>query len=227
MNYSAQLPTESLSLEACLEILLGTKRVSHQILGRLGSDLPEGEKHRAFFQALDLSHEAILTDLPRLSPTAKARLLCAFELSRRYLLFKSIRNHEQTPATPFAPQSEALKRVPLFLRHSPKEWLGFVPVYTQQTLGEFCLVERGVKTHVNIDPAELFARLLCLRPVGFYLFHNHPSGSLIPSYEDRRLTEEVQKTAALFGIKLFGHAIVTAGDSHFIRTESNSKLTLA
>ncbi|MGK5086230.1 JAB domain-containing protein [Bdellovibrionota bacterium FG-2] len=231
MNFTPAPPTESLSLSECLYALLGTEKLTRQLLKRLGADLPEAEKHRAFFQALDLSHDAILTDLPGLSDAAKTRLLCAFELSKRYLLFRSLRNHEQTQPSlekgSLPNPQEALKRIPLFLRHSPKEWLGFVPQYSRRNLGEFCLVERGVKTHINIDPAELFARLLSLRPQAFYLFHNHPSGALAPSFEDQRLTEQVRQTAALFGIKLLGHAIIAASDAHFIQSQELPKLTLA
>ena len=78
----------------------------------------------------------------------------------------------------------SVERISASLRRECQEWLGFVPVHRGGELGHFCLVERGVRTHVNIEPAELFARILALRPVGFYLFHNHPSGDLTPSEED-------------------------------------------
>lgn len=44
------------------------------------------------------------------------------------------------------------------------------------------------------------------------VFHNHPSGQLAPSYQDRDLTRKIKQAADIFGIKLLDHIIVTDGD---------------
>lgn len=44
------------------------------------------------------------------------------------------------------------------------------------------------------------------------LFHNHPSGSLSPSPQDRQLTSKIYQAAKLFDIKLLDHIIVTDND---------------
>jgi DNA repair protein RadC len=69
---------------------------------------------------------------------------------------------------------------------------------------------------VNIDPAELFARVLALRPHGFYLFHNHPSGDLSPSPADIDLTRQVQRVSEQLGIRLLGHGIVSSREERWI-----------
>jgi DNA repair protein RadC len=67
-----------------------------------------------------------------------------------------------------------------------------------------------VRTHVNVEPSELFARVLALRPRGFFLFHNHPSGTLSASGPDLHLTQRVKSTAQQLGLDFLGHWIVTA-----------------
>ena len=49
--------------------------------------------------------------------------------------------------------------------------------------------------------------LLCNCPV-VLLLHNHPSGSLRPSKEDRAVTERVERAAEIMGIELMDHLIV-------------------
>lgn len=43
----------------------------------------------------------------------------------------------------------------------------------------------------------------------FAAVHNHPSGNSRPSNEDKRLTEQLKKAAALFNIRMMDHIIIT------------------
>ena len=149
---------------------------------------------------------------------SSVRLLAAFELARRYAQYR-----EQIQRTssdwkgqthPF--REKALRGIPTSWRNEPLEWLGFVPLHRSGRVGGLCVVERGVRTHVNIDPLELFSRLLALRPVGFYLAHNHPSGDLTPSMDDRLLSQSVGRVAREFGIRLLGHVVVSGSRDRWI-----------
>lgn len=177
--------------------------------------MSEAEQARAFFTAMEVSPIAHLSSICGLGPAHQARLLAAFELGRRYAIFRQKNSGRISLESPTLDQ--ALKRVSASLRQEPQEWIGFVPRYRgDQPLGELCLVERGVRTHVNFDPVELFARILALRPSGFYLFHNHPSGDLRPSSADYELTERVTQVAQKLGIRLLGHGIVSGDSAQWI-----------
>ena len=39
--------------------------------------------------------------------------------------------------------------------------------------------------------------------------HNHPSGNVTPSEEDRRVTTRIQEVGELLGIRLLDHVIVS------------------
>ena len=208
----------SLSLRECLAVLIGTGNAgggcleaASTILERFGPGMPEPELQRALFTALEGSPESCFVSVGGLNRAGRARLLAAFELARRYSMLKmaAARNAPRGQRYLDMYVREATARVPLEFRTCPKEWLAFVPVFATGEVGEFCVVERGTRTHVNFDPAELFARVLALRPRGFFLFHNHPSGNPHPSTEDLDLTRRVRRAATELGTRLYGHKIIT------------------
>lgn len=214
----------SLSLRECLAVILGSGPpgkgslgLARVLLQRPGEGLASSEEERAFFTAMESSGDSHLGGIAGLGPAGKARLLATFEIGRRYSNFRqSAAPHAPSGTTLPERAHEALTRIPPSDRGEPREWLGFIPVYRSGLVGELCVVERGVRTHVNVDPAELFARLLSLRPQGFFLSHNHPSGNLKPSPEDYHLTRTVRELAGQLGMRLFGHWIVSPGGEHWL-----------
>lgn len=216
----------TLSLRECLALILnsgppgrGALGLARSILDRPGSGLPESESMRAFFLALEVSPLAHLQGISGLGEAGQARVLAAFEIGRRYALYRiESETRRSNHPKPSQLARQALLRITPSWRNEAQEWLGFVPCYRGQRVGELCIVERGVRTHVNIETVELFARILALRPQGFYLFHNHPSGDLTPSSPDREITEHVERLGAQLGPRLLGHGIVTAHGETWLDT---------
>lgn len=207
-----------LSLRECLALILGSgppKKgclgVASDILQHPGEGLSSEDEETAFFTAMEISGNSYLKNLPSLGSAGRAKILAAFELGRRYALHRSQKHRERPPrSSTLLPISlQALLRISQKDRSEPQEWFGFIPYHRSGELGGLCLVERGARTHVNVDPTELFARILVLRPRGIILFHNHPSGNVTPSEQDIELTEQVALTAKQFGIQLLGHWIVS------------------
>jgi DNA repair protein RadC len=206
---------QALSLRECLSVILGSPSTASRLFHRFASaEMPEPEAERALFLALEAQGSQALVGLTRLGPAGITRLLAAFELARRYHRYRKRAEtpwrHEVKSSLPEI-AARALAKVPASLRSEVREWLGFVPIYRSEDVGELCLVERGVRTHVNTDPVELFARVLALRPTAIILVHNHPSGNQEASYEDHELTRRVGRLALDLGIRLLGHWIVGPG----------------
>lgn len=61
-----------------------------------------------------------------------------------------------------------------------------------------------------VHPREVFRPALACSAVGVVLVHNHPSGILEPSAEDRRVTKQIKEAGSLIGIELVDHLIVAA-----------------
>lgn len=220
---------ESLTLEECLALVFGTGPqglgclgLARRVLSSIsGPDLSPDAQERAFFAALmSASQTSPLGNIQRLGDAQRAKFEAVLELARRFARYRIAElEAAQSPQKVFLAGSlreQAALKIPREERYATQEWIGFVPVFTGGRFGGFCLVERGVRTHVNTDPQELFVRLLPLRPEAFVLFHNHPSGNLTPSSKDIMLTRDVDALARKLGIRLLGHGIVHAPDTRFI-----------
>ena len=228
---------EALTLSEILAILLGTSfrpdsgpaepgslLLARELVNSPGSGLPVREQERAFFHRMEISGVRGFGKLRGLGAAQQARLLAAFELGRRYSLHRNARPSELTHRSldPLSLREQALRKVPEECRISPREKIGFVPIYLNgrglPEPGDYCLVETGSQRSVQFEPSELFARVLALRPRAFFLFHNHPSGDPSPSPEDHELTEQVQSVGRSLAIPCLGHAVLTAKEISWIKT---------
>ena len=76
----------------------------------------------------------------------------------------------------------------------------------------------GIDTTVA-DVRTIMRKLLEVGATNFAIVHNHPSGSVIPSSADKRLTEAVRDAAKLFNIRLIDHVIIGSGSYYSFADE--------
>lgn len=82
------------------------------------------------------------------------------------------------------------------------------------------LIGIGDVSSCHVSVAEVLKLALLSNCPAVILIHNHPSGSVYPSEEDRRVTERVQKAGELVGIELADHLIVGSnGDGYSLKEE--------
>jgi DNA repair protein RadC len=60
-----------------------------------------------------------------------------------------------------------------------------------------------------VDPRILFAAALKTKTSGIILSHNHPSGNLIPSENDKNLTEKIYQGGKILNIAILDHLIIS------------------
>jgi DNA repair protein RadC len=70
-------------------------------------------------------------------------------------------------------------------------------------------VSKGGMTSTVVDSRIIFKKALLSCAVAIILSHNHPSGSLRPSEQDKALTNKIKEASAFMDIKLLDHIIVT------------------
>jgi len=68
----------------------------------------------------------------------------------------------------------------------------------------------GVTTGVIVPIREIIQLALLANATGIIACHNHPSGKLTPSEQDKRYTQKLRKAAKLFEITLLDHIIITS-----------------
>lgn len=73
----------------------------------------------------------------------------------------------------------------------------------------FAKISQGGISGTIIDPAIVAKYAVESLSKGVIICHNHPSGNLEPSPEDRKITERIKSGLALFDIKLLDHIILT------------------
>lgn len=80
----------------------------------------------------------------------------------------------------------------------------------------------GTVNQASIYPREIIKRALELNAVSLIIGHNHPSGQLQPSVDDRRITGKIQKACQTMDMNLLDHLIIT--DSGWMSFEKDGIL---
>jgi len=73
----------------------------------------------------------------------------------------------------------------------------------------FRLISTGKVTSNTVDVQLMFACALISRASVIMLAHNHPSGNLKPSAEDKRLTWQLKELARKFDFRIIDHLVIT------------------
>lgn len=81
----------------------------------------------------------------------------------------------------------------------------------------------GTVNSSSITPRDVFREAVKLNSVSMILIHNHPAGSISPSYEDVYLTNEFIKLGRMMGISVIDHLIIGKNNYYSFR-ESNGDL---
>ena len=75
-------------------------------------------------------------------------------------------------------------------------------------------VSTGLVNRTIVHPRETFADALKERASAIVIAHNHPSGNLEPSDDDKDVTIRIQKAGEILGIRLLDHLIIS-DDEYF------------
>jgi DNA repair protein RadC len=70
------------------------------------------------------------------------------------------------------------------------------------------LVSVGTLSASIVHPREVFKPAIVQSAAAVAVVHNHPSGDVTPSPEDRELTRRLARAGELLGIRLLDHLIV-------------------
>lgn len=75
-------------------------------------------------------------------------------------------------------------------------------------------VSMGTLNSTAIHPREIFKGLILANAAAFIAAHNHPSGAVTPSAEDRAVTKRLSEAGKLLGIPLLDHVVLSADSFH-------------
>lgn len=146
------------------------------------------------------AHVDELQQIDGMGPAKASALVSSFELGRRTL---------QAPLLPPLVSSEDIVDVarPL-LTDLSHERVVLLVASASLRLERTIILTEGTKTASLLEPREVLHAVLRSNGVAFALAHNHPSGSAMPSAEDRRVTRLVASAASVVGLRFLDHVIV-------------------
>lgn len=71
----------------------------------------------------------------------------------------------------------------------------------------------GILDSSIVHPREVFEPAIVLRAASIIIAHNHPSGDVEPSSEDREITKRLIEAGRTFGIEIVDHVIISKTDN--------------
>ncbi|SHH71487.1 JAB domain-containing protein [Flavobacterium johnsoniae] len=80
---------------------------------------------------------------------------------------------------------------------------------SNKVLGIYEASSGGITSTV-VDVRLLFAAALKAGAAGLIIAHNHPSGNVLPSEQDKHITKKISMAGEVLDIKLLDHLIVTS-----------------
>lgn len=90
---------------------------------------------------------------------------------------------------------------------------------TQNRITRDLLITRGILNSSLVHPREVFRAAIAEAAAAVIVVHNHPSGSPVPSADDRGVTRQLVEAGRLLDIPVYDHLIV-AGDHYFSFAEA-------
>ena len=81
------------------------------------------------------------------------------------------------------------------------------------------VVSIGTINQSLVHPREIYRPAIHDNAVGIIISHNHPSGQLTPSLEDKRVTKRLKEVGVLIGIELLDHVILSCEGYLSLRDE--------
>ena len=140
-----------------------------------------------------------LQKIPGMSTGKTSLMLAALEFVRRQT------EHDETKIE----SPEDVLPLVHHLREKKQEHLIALILDGANTVLSQRTITMGTLNASLIHPREVFADAIRERAASIVLVHNHPSGELQPSEEDKRITKVLMHAGALLGIPVLDHLIVT------------------
>ena len=88
---------------------------------------------------------------------------------------------------------------------------------TKNEVLEYPTISVGTLSSSLVHPREVFKPAIRASAAGVVLAHNHPSGKVEPSREDREVTRRLVEASEIIGIEVLDHVIL--GDGYFSMKE--------
>ena len=140
-----------------------------------------------------------LLEVHGLGKVKAMQILSAVELSRRYLIQQNIK---------ISAAEDVYQELKAYTNKKQEYFLSITLDGASHVI-ETRVVSIGTLNQSLVHPREVFSDAITDRAAGIIIAHNHPSGQLVPSIEDKRVTKRLKEVGTLMGIELLDHLILS------------------
>jgi DNA repair protein RadC len=145
-----------------------------------------------------------LQKIAGVGPAKAVAVVAAMEFARRRIHPRGFRISWPTDVLPFIHHIRAHKQ----------EHLVCISLNGANEVLAIRTVTIGLVDRVHVHPREVFADPITDRATAVIIAHNHPSGYLISTEDDKKVTQELQSAGKLLGIQLLDHIIFNHKDHY-------------
>lgn len=166
-------------------------------------------------QGIRYLHEMTIEELCEIDGigiSKAAQIKAALELGIRVASFKPERYKIKNPWDIYKYYMDGL-------RYNKKEIFKVVLLNTKNEIISDVDVSVGTLNSSLVHPREVFREAIKRSTSKMILMHNHPSGSVEPSNEDRNITSRLIKCGEIIGIEVIDHIII--GDGLYFSFKEN------
>lgn len=144
-----------------------------------------------------------LCTLPGVGYARACQLKAALELGRRAL------RPEPLDGLQVRSPKDIVSLLQTEITYHAQEWMHVFGLDTQHRIRSHHIAAMGQRDQVLVAMVDIFQPLLKEGLSCVLIAHNHPSGLVVPSVEDKRFTAQVQQAAAVLHVTLLDHLIVS------------------
>ena len=141
-----------------------------------------------------------LMNIPGVGRAKGATILAALELGRR----KNTRKPKQ-----ILHPTDIYQEVRHYANRNSQEYLIVLSLNGAKEVLDITVATIGFVNRTFFHPREVFSEPLKKRATSIAIAHNHPSGQLVPSSEDRMVTRKIALSGEILGINIIDHVIFT------------------
>lgn len=109
----------------------------------------------------------------------------------------------------------AYKLVSPFIKNKDREHLLVVGLNTKNEPTVIHIAHIGTTNQSIAVPRDILKPVLLSNGNRMIVAHNHPSGNVDPSKQDKQLTKRLQEAGKIIGIELMDHLIVAPNDIYY------------
>ncbi|MGU3777650.1 RadC family protein [Burkholderia metallica] len=194
---------DALTDDELIALLLGTGKPGHDVFVTARALVAQFKTLRGLLEATSDDFEAH----PGIGPARSARLVAVIEIARRVLKEKA-REKKQIDSPGAVEDYLRLK-----IGARPHEVFAAVYLDARHCVIDMEEITRGSLTRMAVYPREIVRRAMVHNAAALIVAHNHPSGAVQPSAEDRRLTRVLHDALALVDVRLLDHVVIGTCDT--------------